>query len=65
MDEQDKAMETDLKYIRRDLDRIMKLMETYTLKVEFVPVRMIAYGLVTAVLSGTVVLLMSLLYDKS
>ena len=55
------SIETDLKYIRRDLDKIMeKLDKNYVTKDEFAPVQKIVYGLVTLILTGVVLALLAL-----
>lgn len=46
-------IETDIKYIRRDLDSIIdKLDQNYVTKAEFAPVRVIVYGAVGLMLTG-------------
>ena len=57
--------ETDLKYIRRDLDAIMKkLDEGYVTKAEFAPVKTIVYGLVGLMLTAVVAALLGLVITK-
>lgn len=55
------SIETDIKYIRRDLDKIIeKLDRNYVTKAEFAPVQKIVYGMVALILTGVVVALLAL-----
>jgi len=55
------SYETDIKYIRRDLDKIMyKLDNHFVTKGEFAPVQKIVYGLVTLILTSVVIALLAL-----
>jgi len=55
------SIETDIKYIRRDLDKIIdKLDKNYVTKAEFAPVQKIVYGLVTLILTSVVIALLAL-----
>jgi ABC-type phosphate transport system permease subunit len=56
--------QTDIKYIRRDLDEIKDLMkeqrETYVTKDEFRPVKTLVYGVVSLILVGVMSALIAL-----
>lgn len=59
-------IQTDIQYIRRDLDKIMeKLDRNYVTKEEFVPVQRLVYGVVGLILTSVVVALVALVIQKN
>jgi thiosulfate reductase cytochrome b subunit len=54
-------LETDIKYIRRDLDKIMdRLDNNFVKREEFVPVQRLVYGVVGLILTSVIVALIAL-----
>ena len=55
------TVSADLKYIRRDLDKIMdKLDKNYVTKAEFAPVQKIVYGMVGILATSVLIALLAL-----
>jgi thiosulfate reductase cytochrome b subunit len=54
-------IETDIKYIRRDLDKIMERLDNnFVKREEFVPVQRLVYGVVGLILTSVIVALIAL-----
>lgn len=57
-------LETDVQYIRRDLDEIKeKLDNGFVTKAEFAPVKSIVYGLVGLILTGVTIALLAVVVN--
>ena len=62
MEDKPKAVEVELRYIRRDLDEIKaKLDGAYVTKAEFQPVKNLVYGLVALILTSFIGALITLI----